>query len=130
MSTDRRSNVQTNGKTLHLPLITRLPLFILTLMLKISTLILKNLGNAYKTQVRSLATATPSSTAQPVIQEKKPKMRTFNIYRYNPDTPDIKPKLQAYTFDAAKCGPMGNNLFLFTMNETMTLTFHNSSTIL
>ncbi|KAJ9575747.1 hypothetical protein L9F63_007393, partial [Diploptera punctata] len=34
------------------------------------------------------------------------KYKTFKIYRWNPETPHIKPHLQEYTIDLSKCGRM------------------------
>ena len=41
------------------------------------------------------------SIAQPVANYK-----TFKIYRWNPDTPEVKPKMQEYKVDMNKCGGM------------------------
>ncbi|VDL61622.1 unnamed protein product [Hymenolepis diminuta] len=34
------------------------------------------------------------------------KMRTFKVYRYNPDKPEQKPYMQTFTIDVSDCGPM------------------------
>ncbi|KAG0043402.1 succinate dehydrogenase complex, subunit B [Linnemannia elongata] len=34
------------------------------------------------------------------------KTKTFQIYRWNPDQPAEKPKLQTYEVDMNNCGPM------------------------
>ncbi|OBA25265.1 ferredoxin, partial [Hanseniaspora valbyensis NRRL Y-1626] len=39
--------------------------------------------------------------AQPVANYK-----TFKIYRWNPDTPEVKPKMQEYKVDMNQCGGM------------------------
>lgn len=47
--------------------------------------------------IRSLATATT---------EKAPRLKKFQVYRWNPDTPEVQPKMQTYEVDLNKCGPM------------------------
>ncbi|KAI9739635.1 MAG: succinate dehydrogenase complex, subunit B [Cirrosporium novae-zelandiae] len=37
---------------------------------------------------------------------KGPKIKTFHIYRWNPDEPTSKPRMQSYTLDLSKTGPM------------------------
>ncbi|KAG0012311.1 succinate dehydrogenase complex, subunit B, partial [Podila clonocystis] len=44
---------------------------------------------------RSFATESPAT-----------KTKTFQIYRWNPDKPAEKPKLQSYEVDMNSCGPM------------------------
>jgi len=55
---------------------------------------------------------------------KASKMKTFSIYRWNPDKPAEKPKMQQYTIDLGKCGPMVLDALLKIKNEidpTLTL---------
>lgn len=55
---------------------------------------------------------------------KEPKMQTFSIYRWNPDEPAAKPKMQQYSIDLGKCGPMVLDALLKIKNEidpTLTL---------
>lgn len=64
------------------------------------------------------------SVAAPV---KEPLIKSFNIYRWNPDTPDVKPELKEYKVDLNKCGPMVLDALLKIKNEQdSTLTFRRS----
>lgn len=65
---------------------------------------------------RSLATAASESN-----------MKTFQVYRWNPDTPEVEPKMQSYEVDLNKCGPMVLDAILKIKNEQdPTLTFRRS----
>ena len=43
--------------------------------------------------------------------------KTFQIYRYNPDIPSVKPDLKKYTIDTTKCGPMMLDALIKIKNE-------------
>lgn len=59
--------------------------------------------------------------------EKAPNMKTFQIYRWNPDTPTEKPRMQSYTIDLNKTGPMILDALVRIKNELdPTLTFRRS----
>ncbi|MCJ1305303.1 succinate dehydrogenase complex, subunit B [Hypocenomyce scalaris] len=95
---------------------------------------------------RSYATLDPissfseaTSTSQPPISEKKtptikepnaseePKIKKFHIYRWSPDEPTAKPKMQTYTLDLNKTGPMVLDALIRIKNEVdPTLTFRRS----
>mmetsp|Transcript_11855 Transcript_11855/g.37867 ORF Transcript_11855/g.37867 Transcript_11855/m.37867 type:complete len:283 (+) Transcript_11855:3-851(+) len=65
---------------------------------------------------RILSTATAAS-----------RTKTFSIYRWNPDEPDTKPRLQKYEIDLAECGPMVLDALIKIKNEIdPTLTFRRS----
>lgn len=67
-----------------------------------------------------------ASVSEPAA-EKTPKLKTFQIYRWNPDTPTEKPKLQSYTIDLNKTGPMILDALIRVKNELdPTLTFRRS----
>jgi succinate dehydrogenase (ubiquinone) iron-sulfur subunit len=54
-------------------------------------------------------------------------MKTFQIYRWNPDTPTEKPRMQSYTLDLKKTGPMVLDALIRIKNELdPTLTFRRS----
>ncbi|CCF60630.1 hypothetical protein KAFR_0L00230 [Kazachstania africana CBS 2517] len=56
-----------------------------------------------------------------------PKMKTFKVYRWNPDKPAEKPHLQTYQVDLNECGPMVLDALLKIKNEQdPTLTFRRS----
>ncbi len=60
-------------------------------------------------------------------QEQKPNLKTFQVYRWNPDTPSEKPKMQNYTLDLNKTGPMVLDALIRIKNELdPTLTFRRS----
>lgn len=66
---------------------------------------------------RTLATASATGA----------NMKTFKIYRWNPDTPDVEPHLKSYELDMNKCGPMVLDALLMIKNEVdPTLTFRRS----
>lgn len=55
------------------------------------------------------------------------KLKTFHIYRWSPDTPTEKPKMQTYTLDLNKTGPMVLDALIRIKNEVdPTLTFRRS----
>lgn len=54
-------------------------------------------------------------------------MKKFEIYRYNPDQPKDKPKLQEFQVDLDACGPMVLDVLIKIKNEVdPTLTFRRS----
>jgi hypothetical protein len=59
--------------------------------------------------------------------ESQPLIKTFQIYRWNPDTPEEKPKLQNYQVNLNECGPMVLDAIIKIKNEIdPTLTFRRS----
>ena len=95
---------------------------------------------------RSYATVEPisklgeaMSASQPPISEKKTstisepasspeaKMKTFHIYRWSPEEPSSKPKMQSFQLDLNKTGPMMLDALIRIKNEVdPTLTFRRS----
>ena len=70
--------------------------------------------------IRSYATEEP-------MPSKDAKMKTFQIYRWNPDEPTLKPKMQSFTLDLNKTGPMMLDALIRIKNEVdPTLTFRRS----
>ncbi|XP_012063381.1 PREDICTED: succinate dehydrogenase [ubiquinone] iron-sulfur subunit, mitochondrial [Atta cephalotes] len=70
-------------------------------------------------QIRALHTAT--------VQNAEAKLKTFSIYRWNPDKPDEKPYMQKYKVDLNACGPMVLDALIKIKNEMdPTLTFRRS----
>ena len=81
----------------------------------------------------SAASATPvtpaskTGTAAEPAPSKEAKIKTFHIYRWNPDTPSEKPRMQTYTLDLNKTGPMMLDALIRIKNEVdPTLTFRRS----
>ena len=70
--------------------------------------------------VRSYATEEP-------MPSKDTKTKTFQIYRWNPDEPTSKPKMQSFALDLNKTGPMMLDALIRIKNEVdPTLTFRRS----
>ena len=62
-----------------------------------------------------------------VSDEPAAQTKTFQIYRWNPDTPTEKPRMQSYTIDLNKTGPMVLDALIKIKNELdPTLTFRRS----
>ena len=60
-------------------------------------------------------------------QNTKAKLKTFSVYRWNPDKPDEKPYMQEYKVDLSTCGPMILDALIKIKNEIdPTLTFRRS----
>ncbi|KAI4218601.1 MAG: hypothetical protein LQ349_008645 [Xanthoria aureola] len=78
------------------------------------------------------ATQPPLSEKHtPTIKEptksENAKTKTFHVYRWSPDHPTEKPKMQSYTLDLNKTGPMVLDALIRIKNEVdPTLTFRRS----
>lgn len=58
---------------------------------------------------------------------KQPRIKTFHIYRWDPDRPTEKPRMQTYQLDLNKTGPMMLDALIRIKNEIdPTLTFRRS----
>uniref|UniRef100_A0A8C6ZK12 Succinate dehydrogenase [ubiquinone] iron-sulfur subunit, mitochondrial n=1 Tax=Nothoprocta perdicaria TaxID=30464 RepID=A0A8C6ZK12_NOTPE len=69
---------------------------------------------------QTAAAAAPASQAPPRIKK-------FSIYRWDPDKPGDKPRMQTYEVDLNKCGPMVLDALIKIKNEMdSTLTFRRS----
>merc|ERR1712054_245256 len=63
----------------------------------------------------------------PPAEKEQSKMKTFSIYRWNPEAPSEKPRMQSYTLDLNKTGPMMLDALIRIKNELdPTLTFRRS----
>ena len=72
---------------------------------------------------RSMASVSEA----PAQTETQPRMKKFQIYRWNPDKPTEKPHMQTYTLDLNKTGPMVLDAIIRIKNELdPTLTFRRS----
>jgi hypothetical protein len=68
-----------------------------------------------------------TSTIKEPEMSQDAKTKTFHIYRWNPDEPASKPKMQSYTLDLNKTGPMMLDALIRIKNEVdPTLTFRRS----
>ncbi|KAH8657392.1 succinate dehydrogenase iron-sulfur protein [Tricladium varicosporioides] len=86
-----------------------------------------------RTQSRAFASVGPvggtnsTSGAAPPSADPNAKIKTFHIYRWNPDEPSKKPRMQSYTLDLNKTGPMMLDALIRIKNEVdPTLTFRRS----
>ncbi|KAK4499980.1 hypothetical protein PRZ48_008166 [Zasmidium cellare] len=71
--------------------------------------------------------ANKTSTEHEPKKDENSRIKTFNIYRWNPDEPASKPKMQSYTLDLNKTGPMMLDALIRIKNEVdPTLTFRRS----
>ena len=72
----------------------------------------------------------PASKSSPIkepLPDENAKIKTFHIYRWNPDELTSKPKMQSYTLDLNKTGPMMLDALIRIKNEVdPTLTFRRS----
>ena len=70
---------------------------------------------------------TKTTTVKEPSIDKDALTKTFHIYRWNPDEPTTKPKMQSYTLDLNKTGPMMLDALIRIKNEMdPTLTFRRS----
>lgn len=77
-------------------------------------------------QVRNFHVTTISNAAAAETQPAS-RLKTFSIYRWNPDEPDKKPHMQDYSVDLNACGPMVLDALIKIKNEMdPTLTFRRS----
>ncbi|XP_066258036.1 uncharacterized protein SdhB [Euwallacea similis] len=73
------------------------------------------------------AAAAAAAKAPEPQKQKTPKIKTFSIYRWNPDKPQQKPYMQEYKVDLSQCGPMILDALIKIKNEVdPTLTFRRS----
>jgi succinate dehydrogenase (ubiquinone) iron-sulfur subunit len=77
--------------------------------------------------VRGMAQVTDGQQHAQTASGDKANLKTFQIYRWNPDTPSEKPRMQSYTLDLNKTGPMVLDALIRIKNELdPTLTFRRS----
>ncbi|XP_066157162.1 uncharacterized protein SdhB [Euwallacea fornicatus] len=85
-------------------------------------------------QIRCVSSSAPINAAAAAAakapepqKQKTPKIKTFSIYRWNPDKPQQKPYMQEYKVDLNQCGPMILDALIKIKNEMdPTLTFRRS----
>jgi hypothetical protein len=79
-----------------------------------------------KRSFASVSNAASTTSTEP-SHEPAAKIKTFHIYRWNPDEPSKKPHMQSYTLDLNKTGPMMLDALIRIKNEVdPTLTFRRS----
>lgn len=85
-----------------------------------------NLGEAMSATQRPVSPKHTSTINEP-SQSPEARTKTFHIYRWSPDRPSEKPKMQSYTLDLNKTGPMVLDALIRIKNEVdPTLTFRRS----
>ena len=85
-----------------------------------------NLGEAMSATQPPVSPKHTSTINEPA-QSPEARTKTFHIYRWSPDTPTEKPKMQSYTLDLNKTGPMMLDALIRIKNEVdPTLTFRRS----
>jgi succinate dehydrogenase (ubiquinone) iron-sulfur subunit len=68
-----------------------------------------------------------TTTIKDPARDANAKIKTFHIYRWDPDRPKEKPRMQSYTLDLNKTGPMMLDALIRIKNEVdPTLTFRRS----
>jgi len=77
--------------------------------------------------IRGFAQLADAAQQSNTAASEPAKLKTFQIYRWNPDTPTDKPRMQSYTIDLNKTGPMVLDALIRIKNELdPTLTFRRS----
>lgn len=72
-------------------------------------------------------TAAIGAAAAEAEPKKQARLKTFEIYRWNPEKPNEKPHMQKYQIDLNECAPMVLDALLKIKNEIdPTLTFRRS----
>lgn len=65
--------------------------------------------------------------ASAALAQEAAKIKTFQIYRWNPEKPGEKPHMQTYEINLKECGPMVLDALIKIKNEMdPTLTFRRS----
>jgi succinate dehydrogenase (ubiquinone) iron-sulfur subunit len=89
-----------------------------------------SVGHTTSGQVASTTKPIPpskTSTVKEPVKDSESRIKTFHIYRWNPDEPTSKPRMQTYTLDLNKTGPMMLDALIRIKNEVdPTLTFRRS----
>ncbi len=87
---------------------------------------ISNLAEGMTGSTRPTPPSKTSTVAEPTPSEDA-KIKTFHIYRWSPDKPTEKPKMQTYTLDLNQTGPMVLDALIRIKNEVdPTLTFRRS----
>ncbi|EHK17152.1 uncharacterized protein TRIVIDRAFT_88418 [Trichoderma virens Gv29-8] len=85
------------------------------------------LSSSTRAAFRPSAVFSRSMASVSETTEQQPRVKSFQIYRWNPDTPTEKPRLQTYSIDLNKTGPMILDALIKIKNEQdPSLTFRRS----
>lgn len=89
--------------------------------------VVSNVTGVDTTASRSAVPESKTSTVKEPAAGPEARIKTFHIYRWNPDEPTSKPRMQSYTLDLSKTGPMMLDALIRIKNEVdPTLTFRRS----
>ncbi|KAI4249833.1 MAG: hypothetical protein L6R42_008896, partial [Xanthoria sp. 1 TBL-2021] len=87
---------------------------------------LRKVGEAMSATQPPLSEKHTPTIKEPTKSENA-KTKTFHVYRWSPENPTEKPKMQSYTLDLNKTGPMVLDALIRIKNEVdPTLTFRRS----
>lgn len=93
-------------------------------MLSLRTGAVRQIGAGFRATGLRAYSAAAAASATPATE---PRYKTFKIYRWNPDQPDVKPELKEYKVDLNTTGPMVLDALIRIKNEQdPTLTFRRS----
>uniref|UniRef100_A0A1B0BYT9 Succinate dehydrogenase [ubiquinone] iron-sulfur subunit, mitochondrial n=1 Tax=Glossina palpalis gambiensis TaxID=67801 RepID=A0A1B0BYT9_9MUSC len=82
---------------------------------------------ATRPQLRSLTSGNQLDQQAQAKEARAPQMKTFQIYRWNPENAGEKPFMQTYEVNLRECGPMVLDALIKIKNEVdATLTFRRS----
>jgi succinate dehydrogenase (ubiquinone) iron-sulfur subunit len=83
-------------------------------------------NDAFASTTKTVPPSKTSTIKEPAADPQS-RIKTFHIYRWNPDEPTSKPRMQTYTLDLNKTGPMMLDALIRIKNEVdPTLTFRRS----
>ncbi|KAM7447342.1 hypothetical protein ABFA07_004362 [Porites harrisoni] len=78
-------------------------------------------------QLRPVVALSKLPVRNAATVSESPRMKTFSVYRWDPDKPGDKPRMQQYEVDLNRCGPMVLDALIKIKNEIdPTLTFRRS----
>ncbi|XP_065368239.1 succinate dehydrogenase [ubiquinone] iron-sulfur subunit, mitochondrial [Calliphora vicina] len=82
---------------------------------------------AARQQLRALTSGSKQNQQAQAQETPEPQIKTFQIYRWNPDNAGEKPYMQTYEVNLRECGPMVLDALIKIKNEMdPTLTFRRS----
>jgi len=76
--------------------------------------------------LRRGASQTTVSSPSSASARRAPVLKTFSVYRWNPETPHVKPYMQEYQVDLNTCGPMVLDALIKIKEQDPTLSFRRS----
>jgi len=53
----------------------------------------------YLQQIKQIHVSTALAASDGAAVDKTPRIKTVQVYRWNPETPEVKPKMQDYKVD-------------------------------